>query len=139
MLKELFLETYASIPASLDRAQIEQTVTAYLASYAVNDIAGRARLFADDAVAEEPVGTKPLAGIAALKAFWQNSLDAGWSVTNRLKRIVINGNEACIVFQSDLAVNGQGAVSLEVFETLVFDAYGRIRHLRAYNDKTCLS
>jgi steroid delta-isomerase len=139
MLKDMFLETYAAIPASVDRARIERTVTAYLASYAGNDIAGRAALFADDVVAEEPVGTPPIEGLAALKAFWQGSRDAGWSVANRLKRIVVNGDEACIVFESELSVPGQGAVTLEVFETLAFDGEGRIRRLRAYNDKTCLN
>ena len=139
MLKDMFLETYAAIPASVDRARIERTVTAYLASYAGNDIAGRAALFADDVVAEEPVGTPPIEGLAALKAFWQGSRDAGWSVANRLRRIVVNGDEACIVFESELSVPGQGSVSLEVFETLAFDGEGRIRRLRAYTDKTCLS
>ncbi|QZP07614.1 nuclear transport factor 2 family protein [Caenibius sp. WL] len=138
MLKDVFLETYATIPASVDRTRIKQTVAAYLASYADNDITGRAALFADEVVAEEPVGTPPIEGLAALKAFWQGSRDAGWSVANRLKRIIVNGNEACIVFESDLAVPGQGAVSLEVFETLAFDQEGRILRLRAYNDESCL-
>ncbi|OCC23431.1 hypothetical protein MB02_12520 [Croceicoccus estronivorus] len=139
MLRDLFLQTYAAIPATLTREQIEQTVEAYLASYATNDIAARAALFADNAVAEEPVGTPPITGRAALRTFWQGSVDAGWSCANKLKRIIVNGNEACIVFQSELSVAGQGSVSLEVFETLAFDESCHILHLRAFNDKTCLT
>lgn len=139
MLKNFFRDTYAAIPATVDRARIVATVEAYLASYAAGDIAGRAHLFAQDAVAEEPVGTPPIVGLDTLKAFWQGTVDAGWHCTNTPKRIVVNGNEACVLFQSELAVEGQGAVTLEVYETLVFDDEGRILSLRAYNDESCLS
>ena len=138
MLQDFFRETYAAIPATVDRAHIVAAVEAYLASYAASDIAGRTRLFADSVVAEEPVGTPPMVGLSALKAFWQGSLDAGWRCTNTPKRIVVNGNEACVLFHSELVVEGQGSVTLEVFETLVFDDEGRIVSLRAYNDESCL-
>ena len=42
-------------------------------------------------------------------------------------------------FRSDLSLTGEGEVTLEVFETLVFNDKGRIQRLRAYNDATCLS
>lgn len=139
MLQTFFRETYAAIPATVDRDRIVGAIEAYLASYEAGDVAGRALLFAPDVVAEEPVGTPPMHGLDRLKAFWQGSLDAGWRCTNTPKRIVVNGNEACVLFQSELTVEGQGAVSLEVYETLVFDNEGRILSLRAYNDEGCLS
>ena len=138
MLRDLFRETYAAIPATVPRTHIVAAVESYLASYTANDLAGRALLFAQDVVAEEPVGTAPMRGLDALKAFWKGSLDAGWRCTNTPQRIVVNGNEACVLFRSELAMEGQGAVTLEVFETLVFDDTGLICALRAYNDESCL-
>lgn len=138
MLKDVFLASYAAIPATVERAHIEQAVSAYLASYAANDISGRADLFADNAIAEEPVGSTPIHGKAALAEFWGQTQAAGWSVENELKRIVVNGNEACVVFESVMSVPDQGTVTLEVYETLVFNNQGKIERLRAYNDKSCL-
>lgn len=139
MLRDLFLETYSAIPASSTRAHIERVVRAYLSSYTTNDIDGRVSLFAENVEAEEPVGSPAIRGRDALVAFWQGSVDAGWQCTNRLERLVVNGDEAFLCFQSDLSLEGQGSVSLKVFETLAFDERGLIQRLRAFNDETCLS
>lgn len=139
MLRDIFLATFDSIKPKIARAHIEQTVRTYLSSYATNDIAGRRALFADDVVAEEPIGAVRIEGLDALVGFWQGSLDGGWKVANHLVRLVVNGDEAIVHFRSDLSLTGEGAVTLEVFETLVFNEQGRIQRLRAYNDATCLS
>jgi len=138
MLRDFFLETYAAIPATLDRAAVERIVQTYLGSYADDDIVGRANLFADDVIAEEPVGGTPIVGLDALIAFWRGVNEAGWRTRNNLERLVVNGNEAFLQFHSILSVPGQGTVTLDVFETLAFDEQGKIRHLRAFNDETCL-
>jgi ketosteroid isomerase-like protein len=139
MLRDVFLSTYESIKPKVTRAHIEQTVRTYLSSYAVNDIEGRRALFADDVIAEEPIGAVRIEGLDALTKFWRGSLDAGWQCANHLTRLVVNGDEAMVHFRSDLSLSGEGGVTLEVFETLVFNDKGRIKHLRAYNDATCLS
>ena len=138
MLKDFFLQTYAAIPATVDRTHIVAAVEAYLASYSSGDMAARAALFADDVIAEEPVGMPPMVGLEALKGFWHGSLEAGWRCTNTPQRIVVNGNEACVLFRSELAVEGQGSITLDVFEILAFNDAGLIRHLRAFNDAGCL-
>jgi len=139
MLRDIFLSTYESIKPAVTRAHIEQTVRTYLSSYAGNDISGRRSLFADDVIAEEPIGAVRIEGLDALTKFWQGSVDAGWKVANHLERLVVNGDEAIVHFRSDLTLRGEGGVTLEVFETLVFNDKGRIQRLRAYNDATCLS
>lgn len=139
MLRDVFLSTYESIKPKVARAHIEQTVRTYLSSYATNDIEGRRILFADDVIAEEPIGAVRIEGLDALVGFWEGSLNAGWKCANHLQRLVVNGDEALVHFRSDLTLSGEGGVTLEVFETLVFNDKGRIKHLRAYNDATCLS
>lgn len=138
MLRDRFLETYSAIPAHSTKAHIERVVHAYLSSYSSDDIAGRTSLFARDVVCEEPVGLAPIKGRDALVSFWQGAVDAGWRCTNRLERLVVNGDEAVLSFESTLSLKGEGTVLLTVFETLVFDEDGLIRQLRAYNDETCL-
>ena len=46
MLRDLFRETYAAIPATVPRTHIVAAVESYLASYATHDLGGRAQLFA---------------------------------------------------------------------------------------------
>ncbi len=139
MLETFFHESWDAIPAHNAREHIVAAIGRYLGSYAEADLEGRAALFADDVVAEEPVGAPPMRGKAALIAFWKATLDAGWRVGNRLEQAVVNGDEALIVFVSTLAVPGEGSVRLRVFEQLEFAADGRIVRLRAFNDAGCLN
>ena len=139
MLTDFFLNTYAAIPAAVSRASVARVVATYLESFAAGDMAARETLFADDCIIEEPVGTAPIYGKDDLVAFWKATADAGWKVRNELQRLIVHGNEAAVLFRSVLEVEGQGSVSLDVFETLVFDETGRISRLRAYNDATCLA
>ena len=138
MLRDFFLQSYAAIPASVTRGHIERVVRAYLDSYANADIAGRVTLFAEDVVAEEPVGHPPIVGRDALVAFWEGARDAGWEVRNQLSKLVVNGHEAIIVFRSVLSVPDQGSVAVDIYETLEFNDQGLISKLRAYNDEGCL-
>jgi ketosteroid isomerase-like protein len=139
MLRDTLLQMAAGIPSGIGRARIEAAVRAYLDSYAAKDIEGRAALFADDVVVEEPVGGPPMRGKAALVAFWNATVDAGWTTRNDLERIVVCGDEALIVFTAHLAVEGQGGAEMQVFENLAFDPQGRIVRLRAFNDASCVS
>lgn len=138
MLEEFFRKSFEAIPARHSRQHIVDTVEAYLASYDGPDLERRTALFADDIVAEEPVGAAAMRGKAALVAFWKATAQAGWTVRNRLEQVVVNGDEALVVFISTLTVPDQGSVRLKVFECLEFDADGRIVRLRAFNDPGCL-
>lgn len=138
MLRDFFLQSYAAIPATVTRGHVERVVRAYLDSYANADIAGRVTLFAENVVAEEPVGHPPIVGRDALVAFWEGSRDGGWTVTNTLKKLVVNGNEAVVVFQSTLSVPDQGSATVDIYETLEFNDEGLIKRLRAFNDEGCL-
>ena len=71
MLKDMFVEMAKGreTPAG-DR--IRDLVTRYLATFATGDIEARVALFAPDGSFEDPVGTPPMVGHDALRAFFQD-------------------------------------------------------------------
>ena len=138
-MRQVLQGMLAAVPAPVARAHIERVVATYIESHRGPDFELRASLFADGVVAEEPVGTAPMVGIAALRGFWEASHAAGWRAELTLEQLVTGGNEALFVFTARLSTAEAGAARLRVFEHLVFDAAGRIVRLRAFNDVGCVS
>lgn len=138
-MQETLRGMFAAAPAPLARTQVEQVVATYIASHQRPDFDLRATLFAEDIIAEEPVGAPPMVGKAALRAFWEGSHAAGWRAALTLEQIVVGGNEALVIFTARLSTAEAGAANLRVFENLVFDAAGRIVRLRAFNDAGCIA
>jgi len=139
VLKDTLLKMAGSVPSRVGRDRIEAAARAYLDSYAKGDIDGRAALFADDVIVEEPVGGMPMTGKAAVLGFWRATAEAGWRTENRLERIVVCGDEALMVFTARMSTPGEGSASMQVFENLAFDGNGKIVRLRAFNDASCVS
>ena len=131
MIKEIFLEQ-ARGRETPDRERIAHLVSAYLASYASGDIEGRLRLFAPDARFEDPVGTAPMIGHDALRAFF--SQGSGFALKAELESLAICGREAAFVFRATIDAGSGGTVSIRPMETLKVDDDGLIAHMRAYFD-----
>jgi steroid delta-isomerase len=123
---------------TLSRDHMEQAARAYLVSYLNADIDGRARLFAEDAVFEDPVGAKPLRGIAEIVKFWEGAKDIRWWAAHDVRRVVVSGNEVMLHFVSTMKVPGLETARMEVFEVQVFNDAGKISHVKVYFDKDCL-
>ena len=121
MLRDIFLATFDSIKPKVSRAHIEQTVRTYLASYAGNDIAGRRSLFAEDVIAEEPIGAVRIEGLEALTKFWQGSVDGGWKVANHLERLVVNGEEAIDFFEARRFVEDKRPITKRLLDSLALE------------------
>ncbi len=138
-IKDILLRSFEAIPTKVSRAHIEGAVCAYLRTHATENLEERAQLFADDVVAEDPVGGATQHGKAELIAFWKATIGIGWKVDSVLERIVVSGDEAMAVFTSRLNGAGSGAADLRVFETLSFNEQGQIYRLRAFFDASCLS
>lgn len=122
--------------ANADADGIRGVVTAYLGSLASQDIEARAALFAPDAIFEDPVGSKPVVGLEALRSVWTAS--RGLKVTASLKRLIVCGREACYEFVADLDAGDGDRASINCIETLKLDAKGRIVEMRAYFDRSCI-
>lgn len=136
MLKDVFIAQAASRETPL-RSRIEATVQAYLASYAAGDVEARLRLFAPDATFEDPVGTPPMQGHAALRAFFDQI--GGLATAARLLRLAINGREAAMLFEVTITAPDNDEATLTVIETMEVDDDGRFKRLRAYWDAGAIS
>jgi steroid delta-isomerase len=122
----------------LSRDHMEQAARAYLVSYLNADIESRAALFADDAVFEDPVGAKPLRGLAEIVKFWEGAKDIQWWAAHDVRRVVVSGNEVLLHFVSTMKVPGLEKATMEVFEVQVFNDAGKISHVKVYFDADCL-
>jgi len=139
MMKETLQQMMANVPTPISRAHVEEVVATYFDTHRTLDFERRAKLFADDVVAEEPVGGPPMVGKAALVAFWKAGHEAGWRSTLQLEQIVMGGSEALVIFNAKLSTDKLGSANLKVYENLAFDSNGKIRRLRAFNDGGCIS
>jgi len=122
----------------LSREHMEQAARKYLVSYLTADIDGRAALFAEDAIFEDPVGAPPIRGLPAIVKFWEGAKDIRWWAAHDVRRVVVCGNEVMLHFVSTMRVPGLKQSSMEVFEQQVFDEAGKIAHVRVYFDENCL-
>ena len=136
MLKDMFVEMAKGreTPAS---GRIRELVARYLATFATGDIEGRVALFAPDASFEDPVGTSPMIGHDALRAFF--SQGSAMKMSAELDRIAICGNEAAYAFRARLDAGEGGQVTIHPFETLVVGDDGLIVQMRAYFDAGSIS
>jgi len=136
MLKDMFVEMAKGreTPAS---GRIRELVARYLATFATGDIEARIALFAPDASFEDPVGTPPMIGHDALRAFF--SQGSAMKMSAELDRIAICGNEAAYAFRARLDAGEGGQVTIHPFETLVVGDDGLIVQMRAYFDAGSIS
>jgi len=135
-LRDVFREAALSRRTGTEDAT-RQAVLAYLASYRTGDIEARLALFAEDATFEDPVGTDPIIGREALKAFW--AAGAHFDIAMELQTLAVNGLEAAFLFVATLRTQQGDAVTLRVIETLVVNEQGLISRMRAHFDSSSIT
>lgn len=105
-------------------------VETYVAAFARGDAAMAADLFADDARVEDPVGSPPKVGKAAIADFYRLSMATG-------AKLVLDGpvrtaaDHAAFAFHVDLDWQGQRQ-RIDVIDIFRFDDDGRIAEMRAF-------
>lgn len=139
MLNTMMNQLLSAIRSDLPPEQVRAVVDRYLNSWRDGDTSGRAALFADNVVFEDPVGTPPIRGKAALHAFWRRNEAYLTHFTPTLESIVVCGNEAMVRFAMRIDVTGLASGSLRVLENFKLDEAGNIVELRAFWDANSLS
>lgn len=86
-------------------------------------------LFSDDASIEDPVGSQPRVGRAAIHEFFE-SLE-GLDRSSELLALRVAGNEAAFQFAITFDA-GSGRTRLAPIDTMVFDEHGKIAGVRSY-------
>lgn len=119
------------------RQSIVERVERYLDSWRTGDIEARRRLFAPHGLLEDPVGTAPVEGSAALTARWAHLAHEGASYEPQLKRVIVAGHEAlALALVKTVPAHGPASVT-EVFALFEFDRALEVRRLRIFSDDTC--
>lgn len=114
----------------LDSDRMVAAVEAYIASYNRADLDGVCAVFAEDAIVEDPVGTAPRIGQAALREFFAVGIAAG-------ARLTLDGpvrcaaDHAAFAFHVNLDWDGQ-ATRIDVIDVFHFDAQGKVTAMKAY-------
>jgi steroid delta-isomerase len=111
-----------------------QAIETFLASYKVKDVATRIALFADDISFEDPVGTPPLVGKAAMNDYFVATVASGWDIELVPQTIMVNGDEAVSITQATAGVGGNPPVTSTIVQIFVFDEAGKFKALRVFMD-----
>jgi steroid delta-isomerase len=109
-------------------------IETFLASYKVKDVATRIALFADDISFEDPVGTSPMVGKAAMNDYFVATVASGWDIDLVPKKIMVNGTEAVSITEVTAGVGGNPSVTSTIVQVFVFDDAGKFKALRVFMD-----
>jgi steroid delta-isomerase len=113
------------------RQQIVETCDRYVAAISRHDPDLIMELFADDPHQEEPVGSAPNVGRAAVREFFDNH--RGGFTIRRIGPVTVVGHQA--VMQIRVDVEREGArMSLTSSDVMTFAEDGRIVSIIAYPD-----
>jgi steroid Delta-isomerase len=108
-------------------------IDTYIERFRAGDSAAWVACFAEDATHEDPVGTEPHHGRAAIQASYEQSLAIGGSLGLRARdEPIIVGNEAVVALE---AWSGSGADRVHmprIIDHFTFDDDARITSVRAF-------
>jgi steroid Delta-isomerase len=111
--------------------QMTAAVHAYVAAFDKGEAELAAALFADDASVEDPVGTPPKVGIAAIREFYAASMLTGARLHLHGPVRVTGNNHVAFAFEVRLHLNGTD-MKIDVIDVFRFDDTGKIAEMRAY-------
>lgn len=107
-----------------------EAVEAYIAAYGRGDLDGVVAVFAEHATVEDPVGSSPLVGKAAIRDFMAVGIAMGAKLTLE-GPIRCAGDFAAFPFVVTLDIEGR-ATRIEVIDVFRFDADGKVAEMRAF-------
>ena len=109
---------------------MEAAVHAYVAAFETGDPDAVAALFAEDGTVEDPIGSPPHVGRAAIRAFYAASMQTGAKL--RLDGPVrIGGPYAAFAFSVLLRFEGKDQ-RIDVIDTFRFDDSSEVTEMRAF-------
>jgi steroid Delta-isomerase len=135
----LLARRVAAVPSTVEPRQVRERITAYYATYAAGDVAGREALFADDCVFEDPAGCVVASDKKSLHEFFVQMVRPDWSIEFRLDRIAVVGNEAIATTTMTFVVGERRPTFVVINSHFVFDDSGRITRMRAFFDADAMS
>lgn len=110
----------------MDAAQKIQVVEKYLLAVSTDNLDLIREIYADNATVEDPVGTPPKEGIAAILAFYASFKGIGVKLTLN-GAVKCAGNAAAFPFTAQV-----GPKALDVIDVFEFDKNGKVVSMKAY-------
>jgi len=108
-------------------ATMKAALQSYLNAFNANDLDALTALFAEDATVEDPVGSPPNVGKAAVRAFYEGALKNGAKLSLSCPIRGSHGNGAAMAF--DVKV---GPMTVRVIDVMAFNEAGKITSMKAY-------
>ncbi|MEG2045399.1 MAG: nuclear transport factor 2 family protein [Comamonas sp.] len=108
---------------------MQEVVRRYVAALNAADLDAIVALYAEEAVVEDPVGSPPKQGLAAIRAFYAESLKLAL-VVELQGEIRVTQNEAAFAFAVSFEHQGR-KTTIAPIDHFVFDAQGKVISMRA--------
>ena len=110
--------------------QMEAAVHTYVEAFAKGDPELAVGIFADDAVIEDPIGTEPKVGKAAIREFYTQSMATG-ATLHLAGPVRVAAAHAAFAMQVRLHWDGKD-MAIDVIDTFAFDDAGKVKEMKAY-------
>jgi ketosteroid isomerase-like protein len=134
----MVLGQLARVPGTIPRAEIEAVVTAFAATYATGDVAGRAALCAPDIRFEDPAGIVLAQTREDLTAMWDGLVARGLALELVPERVIVVGDEALALAHMEIRPPDAEPGRLFLALHFTFDADWAIARLRTFFDASGL-
>jgi steroid delta-isomerase len=114
--------------------QIEAAVDEYFASVGAFDVQRYVNNFAPDGVLEDPVGTPPVQGTAAITAFITNIIAPFSEIRHKIQDINVCGLEAAVNWKLHLKTTTGKKIIIDGMGVFKFNQSGKLQSVREFWD-----
>jgi len=114
--------------------QIEAAIEEYFDAVSAKDVQRYVNTFAADGVLEDPVGTPPLQGTAAITGFITNIIAPFSDIKHRIQDVVVCGNEAAVNWKLELKTTTNKHIAIDGMGVFRFNQDGKLVSVREYWD-----
>ena len=108
-------------------ATMRAALQAYLDHFNAGDADGLTTLFADDATVEDPVGSPPNHGKAAIHAFYVDAMKNGAKLSLSAPIRGSHSNAAAMAFEAKI-----GNLTVRIIDVMTFNEAGKFTTMKAY-------
>jgi steroid delta-isomerase len=115
----------------MDEKQMKAAMQEYIDAFNRVDVDSIVNLYADDASVEDPVGSPPKVGKAAIAEFYQMAIKTGARLSLAAPIRGSHGNAAAMAFDVQLNMP-EGSAVIRVIDVMTFNDAGKFSSMRAY-------
>lgn len=123
-----------SAMTALTQEQVEAAVEEYFAAVGAFDVQRYVNTFAPDGVLEDPVGTPPIQGTAAITAFITNIITPFSEIKHKIQDINVCGNEAAVDWKLHLKTTTGKKIVIDGMGVFSFNQNGKLQSVREFWD-----